>query len=247
MSRTATSPRVALFVTCLVDQIRPSVGVATVGLLRRLGCDVTFDERQTCCGQPAYTTGYHDQARAVVQRNIELIHEQNPDWVVTPSGSCAAMMHHYPEFLSGDSEFHERAREIATKTFELSAFIVRVLRVTETGSHFAGRVTCHDSCHALRDLGIRDEPRTLLRNVRGLEFVETDRSDACCGFGGMFSVRYPSISVAMVDEKIAALEDARVDAVVSTDVGCLMQIDSRLRARGSSVQTLHLAELLCRT
>jgi L-lactate dehydrogenase complex protein LldE len=236
--------KVGLFVTCLVDQLWSSVGTSTVEVLRRAGCEVEFDERQTCCGQPAFNTGYRTEARRVAQRFIELCEESDAEFIVSPSGSCTAMVHHYEGLFSGDDTWRARAHAVAGRTFELSSFLVRELKLTDVGARFKGRVTWHDACHGLRELGVHDEPRTLIRHVRDTEFVELANADACCGFGGTFSVKYPEISTAILDQKIEAIERAEVDAVVSGDASCLMQIGGRLSRIGSKARVMHLAELL---
>lgn len=236
--------RVGLFVTCLVDQLWPSIGASTVEVLRRAGCTVEFDERQTCCGQPAFNTGYAAEARTLAQRFIEICEESQAEAIVSPSGSCTAMVHHYHTLFADDEEWRRRADNVAARTFELSSFLVRVLKVEDVGARWRGRLTWHDACHALRDLNVQAEPRRLIQNVREAEFVELENADSCCGFGGTFSVKYPEISVAILDSKIEAIEKADVDAVVSADASCLMQIGGRLSRVGSKVKTMHLAELL---
>lgn len=236
--------RVSLFITCLVDQFWPAVGASAVEVLRRAGCEVVFDERQTCCGQPAFNTGYRGEARRLARRFIEIFEEGGADYVVSPSGSCTAMAHHFHELFADDEAWRRRAEALAARTHELGGFLVNVLGVDDLGASFKGRVTWHDACHGLRDLCIREEPRTLIRNVRGAEFVELPNADSCCGFGGTFSVKYPEISVAILDNKIDAIERANVRAVVSGDASCLMQIGGRLTRKGSNVRTMHLAELL---
>jgi L-lactate dehydrogenase complex protein LldE len=236
--------RVALFVTCLVDQLRPAVGVATVRVLRRAGCTVLYDERLTCCGQPAFNTGYRAEARRVARHTLEVLESQRADAIVLPSGSCAAMVRHWSELFADDADRRRRAEELWGRTHELAAFLVRVLGVDDVGASLAARLAWHDACHGLRELGLREEPRRLLRNVRGAELVELPRADACCGFGGTFSVKYPEISVAMLDRKLAELEGRRVDALVSGDLSCLLQIGGRLARRSSPIRTLHLAEVL---
>jgi len=235
--------RVSLFVTCLADQFWPAAAVSAVELLRGLGCTVGFDERQTCCEQPAFNTGYRREARSLARRLIEIFESSGADAIVSPSGSCTAMLHHY-EQLFEDEDWRTRARQLAQRTHELSAFLVNCLGVEDVGAAFSGRLTWHDACHGLRDLGIRNEPRRLLRHVKGAELVELPNAETCCGFGGTFAVKYPEVSVAMLDEKVDAIERAGVDAVVSGDAGCLMQIGGRLSRRGSSVRALHLAEVL---
>jgi len=234
--------RVSLFVTCLVDQLWPSIGTSTVKVLRRAGCEVLFDERQTCCGQPAFNTGYRKEARRLAERWVDIF--EDADAIVSPSGSCTAMVRHFHELFPDNEELRGRARAIARRTHELGSFLVNVLGVEDVGASFPGRLTWHDACHGLRDLGLKSEPRRLIHRVRGAELVELSNAEACCGFGGTFSVKYPEISVAILDEKIDAIEQAGVKAVVSGDASCLMQIGGRLTRKGSTVRTLHLAELL---
>ena len=236
--------RVALFVTCIVDQLWSSVGVSTVEVLRRVGCDVAFDERQTCCGQPAFNTGYRSEAQELAKRFIRTLEESDAEAIVSPSGSCTAMVHHFPELFPDNGDWRRRAQIIANRTYELSSFLVRVLKVEDVGATWTGRLTWHDACHGLRDLNLKNEPRRLIRNVRGAEFVELSNAESCCGFGGTFSVKYPEISLAILDQKIEAIEQAGVQAVISGDASCLMQIGGRLSRKGSAVRVMHLAELL---
>ena len=241
MGKRRSTIKVGLFVTCLVDQLWSSIGTSTVEVLRRAGCEVEFDERQTCCGQPAFNTGYRREARRVAERFIELCEDSDAQFIVSPSGSCTAMVHHY-ESLFSDHDVDAHA--VAARTFELSSFLVRELKLADVGARFKGKVTWHDACHGLRDLGVHHEPRTLIRHVRDAEFVELENADACCGFGGTFSVKYPEISAAILDQKIEAIERADVHAVVSGDASCLMQIGGRLSRIGSKARVMHLAELL---
>ncbi len=237
--------RVSLLVTCLGDALFPEVGVATVRLLRRLGVEVDFPTAQTCCGQPHFNSGYHDDARDLARHLLRTFAGEQR--VVTPSGSCAAMVKlEYPELFHDDPVWHRRALDLSARIHELSDFLVNVLHLEDVGARFEGRVTYHMACH-LRGLGLLTEPERLLKRVRGLEYVPLERADECCGFGGSFSVRYPGISGAMVLDKASFIEQAGVQAVVATDAGCLMNIAGCLRRRGSPVQALHLAELLAKT
>ena len=235
---------VSLFITCLVDQLWPSVGVSTVEVLRRAGCEVEFIEQQTCCGQPAFNTGYRSEARALAERFISIFEQSKAEAIVSPSGSCTAMVHHFDELFADDAKWRERARSLAHRSYELSSFLVNVLKIEDVGAYFDGRVTWHDACHALRELNVHREPRQLIRHVRGVEFIEMPNSDTCCGFGGTFSVKYPEISIAILDQKIEAIERANVKAVIAADASCLMQIGGRLSRKGSKVRAMHLAELL---
>jgi L-lactate dehydrogenase complex protein LldE len=239
--------QVSLFITCLIDQLWPRIGTSAVAVLRRAGCEVIFDQRQTCCGQPAFNTGYRNEARKLVERFIEIFEESKAEAIVSPSGSCTAMVRHFHELFPDDERWRRRARAVAERTHEFADFLVNVLGVDDVGASFRGRVTWHDACHGLRDLKIWSEPRRLIQNVRGIEFVELPNADACCGFGGTFSVKYPEISVAILDSKIEAIEKASVRAIVSGDASCLMQIGGRLARQQSAVQVLHLAELLAAT
>ncbi len=233
---------VSLLVTCLGDALFPQVGVATVHLLRRLGVTVDFPAAQTCCGQPHFNSGYHHEARLLARHTIETF-AASP-LVVTPSGSCAAMIKkEYLDLFHDDPVWLPRAEDLARRTYELSEFLVNVMKVEDVGARFPARVTYHMACH-LRGLGVLTEPERLLRRVRGLELVPLERFDECCGFGGSFSVRYPGISGAMVQDKCGFIEQANVSAVVATDAGCLMNIAGCLRRRGSPIQALHLAEVL---
>ena len=236
--------KVSLFITCLVDQLCPHVGRSVVEVLRRAGCEVAFDERQTCCGQPAFNTGYRTEARKFAKRFIEIFEESDADYIVSPSGSCTAMVKHFYELFPGEENWRARAEKIAAKTFEFSGFLVNVLKIEDVGASFSGKLTWHDACHGLRDLNLRSEPRALLKNVRKAEFVELPNADVCCGFGGTFSVKYPEISVAILDNKIEAIKETDADAVVACDASCLMQIGGRLSRLGAKAKAMHIAEIL---
>lgn len=238
--------KVGFFASCLVDQFRPEAGLASVEVLQRCGCEVVFDPRQTCCGQPAFNSGHRREAETVCRRAVGLLHEQltveGCEAIVCPSGSCTAMFHHAMELLGPTDR--KRAARVAEQTYELSAFLVDVLGIEDVQASWRGRVSWHDACHGLRELGIREQPRTLLSKVCGLEVVEASACERCCGFGGTFSATLPTISVSMADEKIDELEQLSIDAVASSDASCLMQLEGRLRARGSHIKSIHLAELL---
>jgi L-lactate dehydrogenase complex protein LldE len=237
--------RVSLMITCLGDTLFPEVGVATVRLLRRLGVAVEFPPAQTCCGQPHFNSGYHDHARDLAKHTITAFDDGRP--VVTPSGSCVAMVKlEYPELFHDDPAWRRRAEDLAERTHELSDFLVNVLGALDVGARFPGRVTYHMACH-LRGLGLLTEPERLLRRVKDLEYVPLERADECCGFGGSFAVRFPGISGAMVGDKAAFIEATGAETVVATDAGCLMNIAGCLRRRGSRVRALHLAQVLEKT
>src|SRR5205823_6206819 len=229
-------------VTCLADALFPEVGVATVRLLRRLGVGVDFPTAQTCCGQPLFNSGYRGDARDLAKHTIHAF--ASGGTVVTPSGSCAAMVKlEYAELFHADLVWHGRAEELAHRTYELSDFLVNVLQREDVGARFEGKITYHMACH-LRGLGLLSEPQRLLQQVRGLELIPLERADECCGFGGSFSVRLPAISGAMVQDKAAFIEKSGAEAIVATDAGCLMNIAGRLRRIGSRVRALHLAQVL---
>jgi L-lactate dehydrogenase complex protein LldE len=237
--------KVSLLITCLGDALFPDVGVATVRLLRRLGVTVDFPQAQTCCGQPHFNSGYNTEARELARHTLRTF--DNGQTVVVPSGSCAAMIKlEYPELFHDDPVWRPRADDLARRTHELSDFLVNVLGVEDVGARFDGKVTYHMACH-LRGLGLSTEPERLLARVKGLEYVKLERADECCGFGGSFSVRYPGISGAMVQDKATFIEKAGVSAVVATDAGCLMNIAGCLRRLGSAVRALHLAQVLEKT
>jgi L-lactate dehydrogenase complex protein LldE len=239
--------RVSIFITCLVDQLYPQVGMATANLLTRLGVEVTFNADQTCCGQPAFNSGYHPEARSVAEQMLRLFAREleSADYIVAPSGSCVTMIRkYYPELFADNTELKTQAEFVGQRLYELSHFLVEVLGVEDVGSEFEGRVTYHDSCHLLRELGLSRPPRKLINAVRGVEFVELDEAEVCCGFGGTFSVKHPEISAAIAAEKVACIERSRADTVVACDASCLMQIGGMLSRKGSPIRTLHLAELL---
>lgn len=236
---------VSLMVTCLGDALFPDVGVATVKLLRRLGVSVDFPSAQTCCGQPHFNSGFHNEARDLARHTIKTFARSH--LVVTPSGSCAAMVKvEYPELFHDDLVWHGRAEDLARRTHELSDFLVNVLGKVDVGASYPARATYHMACH-LRGLGVQREPQLLLERVRGLELVPLERFDECCGFGGSFSVRYPGISGSMVNDKAGFIEKTGANVVISTDAGCLMNIGGCLRRRNSGVRFAHLAEVLAST
>lgn len=234
--------KVSLMITCLGDVLRPAAGQATVRLLRRLGHEVEFPDGQTCCGQPLFNSGFSDLARQQAQYTLGVFAKDQP--VVTPSGSCAAMIKsEYPHLFHEGDPWCERARSLAARTFELSDFLVNKLGIVDVGACYEGRVTYHYACH-LRALGQTDEAERLIQQVRGVIYVPIARQDQCCGFGGSFSVRYPHISTAMVDDKVRCALATGADTLVSTDAGCLMNIGGRLHRNDSKLRVMHLAELL---
>ncbi len=237
--------RVALFIPCYVDLINPEVGVSVVRVLRRLGCEVVYPEGQTCCGQPAFNSGFFDEARAVGRRFRGVFEKERFDYVVCPSGSCTTMVsHYYPFLFEGLPDEWERSEAFGPRVREFSDFLVNVLGVKDLGASYRGRAVFHTGCHQRRELGLLDEPRELLANVEGLELLEWEREELCCGFGGTFSVKMPDVSVAMADEKIRALEKSGADTLISGDSSCLMHLKGRLRRTGHDTRIFHLAQIL---
>jgi L-lactate dehydrogenase complex protein LldE len=235
--------KVSLFVTCLVDQLFPRVGLAMADVLERLGYQVEFPEAQTCCGQPAFNSGYRGEARQVARHFLDVF--EDAGYIVCPSGSCTSMVrNHYAELFHKDAGRLAASRELASRVFEFSEFLVEVAGREDVGARFDGVVTYHDSCHALRELKVREQPRRLLRSVRGLELREMDIAEECCGFGGTFSVKFGELSAAMLGTKIESIRRTGAATVVSIDPSCLMQIQGGLSRAGLPIRTLHLAEVL---
>ena len=239
----ASGPRVALFVTCLVDAMRPQIGFAALQLLEEAGCRVEVPPQQTCCGQPAYNSGDDADAASLARQVIETFEPY--DYVVLPSGSCGGTISHgYPELLAGDPAWAERARALAGRTHEIMSFLVDVLGFVPAGRSLAASATYHDSCSGLRELGVHDQPRKLLAAVEGLEMRPLVGNDVCCGFGGTFCVKYPAISNAVVSEKAEEIERTGADLLLAGDLGCLMNMAGKLHRRGSKVRCFHTIEIL---
>jgi len=235
--------RVSLFVTCIVDQLFPKVGLAMADVLERLGYQVDFPEDQTCCGQPAFNSGYRAEARTVARHFLKVF--EKPEYIVVPSGSCTSMItHHFAEIFHKEPGTLEQVHALEKRVFEFATFLTQVAGVEDVGARMEGVVTFHDGCHGLRELGIRNAPRRLLANVRGLELREMLPAEECCGFGGTFSVKFAELSGAMARTKIEAIQKTGAQTVVSLDPSCLMQIQGALSRAGSSIRTMHLAEVL---
>lgn len=236
-------PKVGLFVTCLVDLARPAVGFATVKLLEDAGCDVVVPLAQTCCGQPAYNSGDTADAAAIAWQVLDAFKEF--DYVVVPSGSCTGTIKvHYPELFANDPEWRERARDLAGRTFELTTFLTEVMNIRSISQTYSGTATYHDSCSGLRELRIKSQPRKLLSGVDGLDIREMETSEVCCGFGGLFCVKYPDISEKMVDAKAKDIEATGADTLFGGDLGCLINMAGRLQRRGCDIKVRHVAEVL---
>ncbi len=242
MGKAGSGKRVALFVTCLVDMFRPTVAFATVKLLRDAGCVVEVPGQQTCCGQPAYNSGDRADARQIARQTIDAF--TGFDYVVAPSGSCTGMIsHHYPGLFEDEPDYRTRAFALAEKTFELTAFLYDVLGIRELPGHVAGRITYHDSCSGLRELGVKSQPRALLKGI-GAEVVEMKDPEVCCGFGGTFCVKYPDISNSMVSDKTADIAATGADLLLAGDLGCLMNMAGKLQREGRPIKVRHIAEVL---
>jgi len=238
----APGPRVGLFVTCLVDLIRPAVGFAAVKLLEDAGCTVEVPA-QTCCGQPAFNSGDRATTRAIAEQAIAAFEPY--DYVVAPSGSCAGMLKtHYPELFESDAAWAPRVENFCAKTYELVSFLVDVLKVEKVAAAHDGAVTYHDSCSGLRELGIKAQPRKLLGSVQGLTINEMHDADVCCGFGGTFCVKYPDISNTIVTKKAEHIAATGAGTLLAGDLGCLMNMAGRLQRLGKPVQARHIAEVL---
>jgi len=237
-------PRVALFVTCLVDLYRPAVGFSAVKLLEEAGCQVEVPQLQTCCGQPAFNAGDRRTTQEIARQVIDAFLPY--DFTVAPSGSCAAMIsHHYPGlFEATDPEGRARAERLAAKTHELVSFLTDVRGVRGVAARYEGRATYHDSCSGLRELGVKAQPRALLASVAGLTLTEMREPEICCGFGGTFCVKYPEISTRMVADKTADIAATGADTLLAGDMGCLMNMAGRLKREGSPVRVRHVAEVL---
>ncbi len=242
----AQNQKVALFVTCLVDLMRPAVGFATVKLLEDAGCEVVVPEAQTCCGQPAFNAGDVEDAKAIARNVIEVF--AGFDYVVLPSGSCGGTIRvHYREMFEDDPQWLAKAEDLARRTYELTTFLNDVLKTGPIAGTFPAATAYHDSCSGLRELKIFAQPRALLAGVDGLELREMADAEACCGFGGLFCVKYPEISEKMVDAKVDAVLATGADTLLGGDMGCLMNIAGRLQRRGASVKVRHVAEVLAGT
>ena len=235
--------QVALFVTCLVDLFRPSVGFAAVKLLEQAGCTVTVPEAQTCCGQPAYNSGDRADARAIARQVIATF--ETFDYIVAPSGSCAGMLRkHYPALLASDPAWHDRARKLAERSHELVSFLTDVCGMNEVDAACPGTITYHDSCSGLRELDVQKQPRALLASVRDAHLRELPGANVCCGFGGTFCVKYPDISNRMAEDKVADIVATGAETVLAGDLGCLMQIAGKLQRQGAAIKVRHVAEVL---
>jgi L-lactate dehydrogenase complex protein LldE len=242
-SNTKKNPRIGLFVTCLVDLYRPSVGFAAIKLLEDAGCTVEVPEAQTCCGQPAFNSGDLPDTRAIARQVIDAF--QGFDYVVAPSGSCAGMIHeHYPALFADEPETAQRAQHLSKRTHELVSFLVDVMGVEGVDAKLDGTVTYHDSCSGLRELGGKAQPRKLLSTVKGLSLTELPSAEICCGFGGTFCIKYPDISDKMVTDKVTDVAATGADTLLAGDLGCLLNMAGKIKRLGHTTKVRHVAEVL---
>ncbi len=235
--------RVSLFVTCIVDQVFPQVGIAITQVLERLGYQVHFPKAQTCCGQPAFNSGYTEEARKIARHFLDVFRDS--ETIIVPSGSCTSMIsHHFADIFEHDPKLLAEAHSLEPRVWEFSRFLLEVAGVEDVGARFDGVVTYHDSCHALRELSIKSGPRKLLAKVQGLTLSEMGAAEECCGFGGTFSIKFPEVSGAMARTKIESIQKTGASTVVSIDSSCLMQLQGVIDRAGLPIRTLHLAEVL---
>ena len=233
---------VDIFIPCFVDQLFPEAAFNMIKVLEKAGCTVNYNPAQTCCGQPAFNAGFWDQCKDVANKFINDF--PNERYIVTPSASCAGMVKNYYPEIFHNSVLHNKSKSIQKNIYEFSDFLVNVLNVTDIGARLNGVATYHDSCSALREMGIKKEPRILLSNVRGLEIREMQDTETCCGFGGTFSVKYEAIAVGMAEQKIIHVEETSADIIISTDVSCLMHLDGYLKKQNKKIKVMHIADVL---
>jgi len=234
--------KVQLFIPCFIDQLYPQVAFNTVKILEKAGCTVSYNTQQTCCGQPAFNAGFWGESKDVCTKFVQDF--DGADYIVSPSASCAGFIRNNYGKLFENNAFQSPAKKVSSQIFELSEFLVKILGVTALGASFNGKATFHDSCAGLRECNIKAEPRTLLSQVEGLELVEMNDNETCCGFGGSFAVKYDTISVAMADQKIDNAIATEAEYIISTDMSCLMHIDGRINHNGQQIKVIHLADIL---
>lgn len=233
---------VQLFVPCFIDQLYPDVAFSTIKVLEKAGCTVKYNEQQTCCGQPAFNAGFWGESKDVCTKFVQDF--DSADYIVSPSASCTGFVRNNFGKIFENNAFQSPAKKVANQMFELTEFLTKVLNITDLGAAFNAKVTYHDSCAGLRECKIKEAPRTLLSNVKGLELVEMKDTDACCGFGGSFAVKYDTISIAMADQKIENAIATEAEYIVSGDMSCLMHLDGRINYNGQAVKVVHIADVL---
>ena len=234
--------QVQLFIPCFIDQLYPQVAFNTVKILEKAGCTVKYNTQQTCCGQPAFNAGFWGESKDVCTKFVQDF--DGADYIVSPSASCVGFVRNNYGKLFENNAFQSPAKKVSSQIFELSEFLVKILNVTNLGASFNGKATYHDSCAGLRECNIKAEPRVLLNQVNGLELVEMNDNETCCGFGGSFAVKYDTISVAMADQKIDNAIATEAEYIISTDMSCLMHIDGRINHNGQKIKVIHLADVL---
>ena len=234
--------KVQLFIPCFIDQLYPQVAFNTVKILEKAGCTVAYNTQQTCCGQPAFNAGFWGESKDVCTKFVQDF--DGADYIVSPSASCAGFIRNNYGKLFENNAFQSPAKKVSSQIFELSEFLVKILGITDLGASFNGKVTFHDSCAGLRECNIKAEPRALLSEVAGLELVEMNDTETCCGFGGSFAVKYDTISVAMADQKIDNAIATEAEFIISTDMSCLMHLDGRINHNGQQIKVIHLADIL---
>jgi len=234
--------QVQLFIPCFIDQLYPQVAFNTVKILEKAGCTVKYNTQQTCCGQPAFNAGFWGESKDVCTKFVQDF--DGADYIVSPSASCAGFVRNNYGKLFENNAFQSPAKKVSSQIFELSEFLVKILGITDLGASFNGKATYHDSCAGLRECNIKTEPRALLNKVNGLEIVEMNDTETCCGFGGSFAVKYDTISVAMADQKIEHAIATDAEYIISTDMSCLMHLDGRINHNGQQIKVIHLADIL---
>ncbi len=234
--------KVDIFIPCFVDQLYPETAFNMVKVLEKAGCDVVYNKNQTCCGQPAFNAGFWEESKVVCAKFLKDF--KDTDYIVAPSASCVGFVRNYYSKLFDNSSDHNNVSKIAAKTFEFSEFMIKVLGIDNVGASLEGKATYHDSCAGLRECKIKEEPRKLLSNVKGLELLEMEDVETCCGFGGTFSVKFEAISIAMADQKVSNALATGVKYLISTDLSCLMHLDGYIKNKGYNLQTLHIADVL---
>jgi L-lactate dehydrogenase complex protein LldE len=236
---------VQLFIPCFVDQLYPQTAFNMVKVLEKVGVEVAYNTEQTCCGQPAFNAGFRDEARDVCTKFLKDF--SGHDYVVAPSASCVGFVKNYYSTLFNNSSLHNEVRDMQKRIFEFSSFLVNVLGIEDVGATLHGKATYHDSCAGLRECRIKEEPRKLLSRVKGLELLEMNDVETCCGFGGSFAVKFESISVAMADQKVNNALATGADYIISTDLSCLMHLDGYIKHKGHPIRTMHIADVLANT
>jgi L-lactate dehydrogenase complex protein LldE len=234
--------KVGLFIPCLVDQFYPSTAIAVVKILKKFKVDFDYPQQQTCCGQPAYNTGYRKEAAKMAEKFIDNFIPF--DCIIAPSGSCTSMVKLLYPNLEFSDEYQKKCKELVSKVYEFSDFLVNQLKVTDTGSSFKGKVTYHSSCHLTRELGIKNEPRILISGMKNVEFIESENTEECCGFGGTFSIKFPELSTSMGEDKVKGMLKTGAEYIIGGDNSCLMQIDGIINKNKFPIKTIHLAEAL---